>query len=143
MRGSSDREQNDDRMSKQWLPCLLVFYTHHRPWLADQDLEFFKKAERGGWKCEEIVTERPGVSELHCMCASSDPMVPAFLCGRRCSRMIPETRKCGRRFTAGVYGNNDIPSGYRAEIEDIFYAHVGSARDRLGSFLVVVKERES
>ncbi|KZV80429.1 hypothetical protein EXIGLDRAFT_630171, partial [Exidia glandulosa HHB12029] len=39
-------------------PSLLVFYTHHRPRLADRDLDFFAKATSRGWECEEIVTER-------------------------------------------------------------------------------------
>ena len=39
-------------------PCVLVFYTHHRPHLAERDLEFFTKAKERRWKCEEIVTER-------------------------------------------------------------------------------------
>ncbi|EJD51861.1 nicotinamide N-methyltransferase [Auricularia subglabra TFB-10046 SS5] len=42
-------------------PCLLVFYTHHRPHLAHRDLGFFEKARHRGWDCEEIVTERFGV----------------------------------------------------------------------------------
>ncbi|GJE86741.1 nicotinamide N-methyltransferase-like protein [Phanerochaete sordida] len=39
-------------------PCVLVFYSHHRPHLAHRDMEFFSKAEERGWKCEEIVTEK-------------------------------------------------------------------------------------
>jgi nicotinamide N-methyltransferase len=41
-------------------PCLLVFYTHHRPHLAEKDLEFFRLAREKGWVCEEIVTEHTG-----------------------------------------------------------------------------------
>ncbi|KAF9236770.1 putative methyltransferase-domain-containing protein [Melanogaster broomeanus] len=39
-------------------PCVLVFYTHHRPHLADRDLEFFAKARRRGWNCEYIYTKK-------------------------------------------------------------------------------------
>ncbi|KAI0367207.1 hypothetical protein BV20DRAFT_1024854 [Pilatotrama ljubarskyi] len=39
-------------------PCLLVFYTHHRPHLADRDMEFFAKARVNGWHCEEILTRK-------------------------------------------------------------------------------------
>ncbi|TFY83927.1 hypothetical protein EWM64_g112 [Hericium alpestre] len=39
-------------------PTLLVFYTHHRPHLAERDLDFFRKARERGWICEEIVTEK-------------------------------------------------------------------------------------
>ncbi|PPQ74708.1 hypothetical protein CVT26_007559 [Gymnopilus dilepis] len=38
-------------------PCVLVFYSHHRPHLAHRDMEFFKKAEDRGWACEEIITK--------------------------------------------------------------------------------------
>ena len=39
-------------------PCVLVFYSHHRPHLADRDLGFFRKAQTVGWACEEIVTRK-------------------------------------------------------------------------------------
>ncbi|KAI0795665.1 putative methyltransferase-domain-containing protein [Abortiporus biennis] len=39
-------------------PCLLVFYSHHRPHLAHRDMEFFEKAKQRGWICEEILTEK-------------------------------------------------------------------------------------
>ncbi|KAA1476426.1 hypothetical protein DENSPDRAFT_843387 [Dentipellis sp. KUC8613] len=39
-------------------PCLLVFYSHHRPRLAERDLDFFRKARERGWHCEEEVVER-------------------------------------------------------------------------------------
>ncbi|KAI9058036.1 hypothetical protein FKP32DRAFT_1582461 [Trametes sanguinea] len=39
-------------------PCLLVFYTHHRPHLADRDMAFFTKAQERGWHCEEILTRK-------------------------------------------------------------------------------------
>ncbi|KAH9475539.1 Protein N-terminal and lysine N-methyltransferase EFM7 [Psilocybe cubensis] len=34
-------------------PCVLVFYSHHRPHLAHRDMEFFTKAEERGWICKE------------------------------------------------------------------------------------------
>ncbi|KZT10552.1 uncharacterized protein LAESUDRAFT_644482 [Laetiporus sulphureus 93-53] len=39
-------------------PCLLVFYTHHRPHLAHRDMDFFSKARQRGWLCEEILTQK-------------------------------------------------------------------------------------
>ncbi|KAI0674126.1 putative methyltransferase-domain-containing protein [Trametes maxima] len=39
-------------------PCLLVFYTHHRPHLADRDMYFFTKARERGWYCEEVLTKK-------------------------------------------------------------------------------------
>lgn len=39
-------------------PCVLVFFSHHRPHLAHRDMEFFLKAAEQGWICNEIVTER-------------------------------------------------------------------------------------
>ncbi|KAI6015328.1 putative methyltransferase-domain-containing protein [Pisolithus orientalis] len=44
--------------SSQPAPCVLVFYTHHRPHLAHRDLDFFTKARSQGWICEEIVTRK-------------------------------------------------------------------------------------
>lgn len=38
--------------------CVLVFYTHHRPHLAQRDMEFFDMARECGWKCEKVLTER-------------------------------------------------------------------------------------
>jgi len=40
------------------IPSLLVFYTHHRPQHAHRDLEFFVRARRMGWDCEEVVAEK-------------------------------------------------------------------------------------
>ncbi|KZT66547.1 nicotinamide N-methyltransferase [Daedalea quercina L-15889] len=45
------------RTSEGLEPCLLVFYTHHRPHLAHRDMEFFSKAQERGWRCEEVVTQ--------------------------------------------------------------------------------------
>ncbi|TFK23372.1 nicotinamide N-methyltransferase [Coprinopsis marcescibilis] len=39
-------------------PCVLVFYSHHRPHLAHRDMEFFSKAKDRGWKVEKVVEER-------------------------------------------------------------------------------------
>jgi len=38
-------------------PCVLVFYTHHRPHLAHRDMEFFTKAKERGWTCTEMFTK--------------------------------------------------------------------------------------
>lgn len=51
----ASRFANDDASIA---PCVLVFYSHHRPHLADRDLEFFRKAQGAGWVCEEIVTRK-------------------------------------------------------------------------------------
>lgn len=51
-----------------YLPCVLVFYTHHRPHLASRDMDFFLKADERGWTCEKIVTERMHASD----CSSTD-----------------------------------------------------------------------
>lgn len=39
---------------------VLVFYTHHRPWLAEKDMEFFEKARNAGWECEQVVQAYTG-----------------------------------------------------------------------------------
>ena len=38
--------------------CVLVFYTHHRPNLAERDMEFFTIACESRWECEKVLTER-------------------------------------------------------------------------------------
>jgi nicotinamide N-methyltransferase len=38
--------------------CVLVFYTHHRPHLAERDMGFFDVARETGWTCEKVLTER-------------------------------------------------------------------------------------
>ncbi|SPO23632.1 uncharacterized protein UTRI_03840_B [Ustilago trichophora] len=35
-------------------PCVLVFFTHHRPHLAYKDMQFFDMAEVKGWKFEKL-----------------------------------------------------------------------------------------
>jgi len=55
---ASPSPSSDHTSQKDATPCVLVFYTHHRPHLADRDMEFFSKARDQGWVCEEIVTER-------------------------------------------------------------------------------------
>ncbi|PWN87586.1 nicotinamide N-methyltransferase [Acaromyces ingoldii] len=35
-------------------PCALVFFSHHRPHLADRDMDFFTQAGNAGWLCEEV-----------------------------------------------------------------------------------------
>jgi len=39
-------------------PCVLVFYTHHRPHLAHRDLAFFDLARERGWVVEEVLTRK-------------------------------------------------------------------------------------
>ncbi|KII90355.1 hypothetical protein PLICRDRAFT_529182 [Plicaturopsis crispa FD-325 SS-3] len=47
----SPQTQNTDTTAP---PQLLVFYTHHRPHLASQDMRFFEKARDRGWVCERV-----------------------------------------------------------------------------------------
>lgn len=35
-------------------PCVLVFFTHHRPHLAAKDIDFFVKAAEQGWQVERV-----------------------------------------------------------------------------------------
>ncbi|CAO1612893.1 unnamed protein product [Parajaminaea phylloscopi] len=35
-------------------PCVLVFFTHHRPHLAHRDMDFFVKAQSQGWEVERV-----------------------------------------------------------------------------------------
>ncbi|KAF8262016.1 putative methyltransferase-domain-containing protein [Lactarius quietus] len=38
--------------------CVLVFFTHHKPHLADRDLVFLDIARETGWTCDKVLTER-------------------------------------------------------------------------------------
>ena len=46
--------------------CVLMFYTHHRPHLAERDMAFFDVARETGWTCEEVLTERFAVRLRAC-----------------------------------------------------------------------------
>jgi nicotinamide N-methyltransferase len=66
-------------------PCMLVFFSHHRPHLAERDLEFFTRAKASGWNCVKILTERYPVNlsysevnidfarRLHVFCTANVP----------------------------------------------------------------------
>lgn len=47
--------QNGDNTTP---PCVLVFYSHHRPWLAHKDAAIFHLAEQRGWKCERFLERK-------------------------------------------------------------------------------------
>ena len=53
-------------------PCVLVFYSHHRPHLAHRDMDFFTKAKERGWLCEEILTEKFPVRNLQTAAGTLD-----------------------------------------------------------------------
>ncbi|GAB1526176.1 Protein N-terminal and lysine N-methyltransferase efm7 [Rhizoctonia solani] len=36
-------------------PCVLVFFSHHRPQYISRDLDFFTRAKERGWICEQVV----------------------------------------------------------------------------------------
>lgn len=55
---SSELALKPSNVHQTHAPCVLVFYSHHRPHLAHRDMEFFSKAKERGWLCEEILTER-------------------------------------------------------------------------------------
>ncbi|KAJ1026926.1 hypothetical protein NDA16_002219 [Ustilago loliicola] len=44
----------DDMEGQMTTPCVLVFFTHHRPHLAYKDMQFFDMAEVKGWKFEKL-----------------------------------------------------------------------------------------
>ncbi|KAI0711566.1 putative methyltransferase-domain-containing protein [Earliella scabrosa] len=62
----------ENALSRTRPAVVLCFFTHHRPHLADRDMEFFSKARARGWKCEEILTRKyppmfpddPGAEEV-------------------------------------------------------------------------------
>ena len=54
----------ENALAKSDTASVLVFFTHHRPHLADRDMEFFAKARQRGWLCEEIVSRKYPVSRI-------------------------------------------------------------------------------
>ena len=56
--------------------CVLVFFTHHKPHLAERDLAFFEVARETGWACEKVLTERFTVGVALHLCR---PVVDARL----------------------------------------------------------------
>ncbi|KAJ1304094.1 hypothetical protein OPQ81_008498 [Rhizoctonia solani] len=46
---------HDHRSSSTTTPCVLVFFSHHRPQYVTRDLEFFARAKDRGWICEQVV----------------------------------------------------------------------------------------
>ncbi|PLW12926.1 hypothetical protein PCANC_03771 [Puccinia coronata f. sp. avenae] len=38
-------------------PCLLVFYSHHRPWCVEADEQFFVLAQQRAWQCTRIIQD--------------------------------------------------------------------------------------
>lgn len=41
-------------------PCALVFFTHHRPHYAREDMQFIADLEARGWQCDRVVEEYTG-----------------------------------------------------------------------------------
>ncbi|KAF5313942.1 hypothetical protein D9619_013108 [Psilocybe cf. subviscida] len=56
--GSASSPRSDGTAPSAPEPCVLVFYSHHRPHLAHRDMEFFTKATERGWVCEEVLTRK-------------------------------------------------------------------------------------
>lgn len=73
---------NDSTLLPKPPPCVLVFYTHHRPHLAHRDLEFFTMARHRGWNCEEIYTKKFLASR------TCDTVPLALIIRSRCSLKI-------------------------------------------------------
>lgn len=53
-------------------PCVLVFFTHHRPHLAHKDMDFFVKARNTGWEVERVGRWRRSVSFKQCVALRAD-----------------------------------------------------------------------
>ena len=52
----------DAALSRRKPAAVLCFFTHHRPHLAERDMEFFTKARQQGWHCEKVLTRKYPVS---------------------------------------------------------------------------------
>lgn len=62
--GETEEELPDGgRSIKPERPCALVFFSHHRPALAEKDMAFFEAARAEGWTCEEVGRWRMPVSQ--------------------------------------------------------------------------------
>ena len=64
-RGSSSSSSSEQGLGRDY-PRALVFFTPHRPWLCEKDLEFFELARREGLVVEKVfekVLEKPMFAE--------------------------------------------------------------------------------
>jgi len=96
--------------------CVLVFYTHHRPHLAQRDMAFFDMARECGWMCEKVLTERfpvrfswlfgSLVSSCHLNVSSLSLFSPCF-------RRTRVRRRCARPCTGG--------SSHERETLDVYF----------------------
>ncbi|CBQ73443.1 conserved hypothetical protein [Sporisorium reilianum SRZ2] len=50
----ADAEPSAEMDGAMSTPCVLVFFTHHRPHLAYKDMQFFDMAEVKGWRFEKL-----------------------------------------------------------------------------------------
>ncbi|EST05323.1 DENN domain protein [Kalmanozyma brasiliensis GHG001] len=50
----ADAPAGEDLEGRMTTPCVLVFFTHHRPHLAYKDMQFFDMAEVKGWRFEKL-----------------------------------------------------------------------------------------
>lgn len=41
-------------------PCALVFFTHHRPWYAKEDMAFIEELGKKGWQCDRVAEQYTG-----------------------------------------------------------------------------------
>jgi len=83
---------------------VLVFYTHHRPHLAQRDMSFFDMAQECGWKCEKVLTERFPVRFswlFGSLVPSCDLNVSSSSLFSPCFRRTRVRRRCARPCTGG------------------------------------------
>ena len=108
-----------------------MFFTHHRPHLADRDMDFFTKARERGWVCEQVLTRKYPVrgkslsvwSNLTC----SDAVVSL------CSLRILVKRKSAQPSTDGVYHDRRICKARRkarCTIRTHSVSQMNGAKDR-------------
>lgn len=106
--------------------CVLVFYTHHRPHLAQRDMDFFGMARKTGWECEKVLTERFPVR----LSLGSPRVFLGFAFAlflnrviiilssfylfiySQCFRRTRARRKCGRQCMAGSSCEHDSCESY-------------------------------
>ena len=121
----------ENALGKSRGASVLVFFTHHRPRLADRDMDFFTKARERGWVCEEVLTRKYPVrgKSLSVWSNLTCPDAVASLCSLR----ILGKRKSAQPSTDGVYHDRRICEARRkarCTIRTHSVSQMNGAKDR-------------
>lgn len=87
-------------------PCALVFFSHHRPHLAERDMDFFTQAEAAGWKCESVGQWKMLVCLLPFLEYTFVCYPPDSFPNSPCSPRMQEARKSEGQYMGGESGDD-------------------------------------